>query len=223
MPEWYTLSIGLGGWVRYEDSDLGVPVFVRFTGGDTGRLAAVDLFIPAGSDTAVNLDARLLRKVPFGRIEALVNGQVARMWVMQKSHRPGPDLRRLVSHFDADFGPGFNRPWDSDWVARSIAAQYSNLGEPQVEMRRLSEGLTDDAQVPPALAEARLSVPERRPYGNDFYRDVAVVYREIAGRVRSPAGLIADANHVHVSQVHRWVKIARAKEFLPPGRVGKAG
>ena len=80
-----------------------------------------------------------------------------------------------------------------------------------------------DPAPPVDESDALLNIPISRPYGDDFYREVASVYARLAGRVRAASGLIADANHVNLTQVHRWVKVARAKEFLPAGRVGKAG
>jgi hypothetical protein len=76
-------------------------------------------------------------------------------------------------------------------------------------------------KVTPALV---LDAPEsRRDHGDDFYRSVARVYGQAAATHRAPATAMAEANHVPVSTVHRWVKEARRRGFLPAGRPGKAG
>lgn len=69
----------------------------------------------------------------------------------------------------------------------------------------------------------RIEAPDgtRRP--DSFYRKVAELYGFLAGRSRSPAAEIAQANGLPVTTVHRWVKEARRRGFLPPGRRGRAG
>ena len=70
-----------------------------------------------------------------------------------------------------------------------------------------------DAKLPPTPA---------KPYGDDFYRAVATVYSEVA-KVRSdPGAAIADANGENVTTIHRWVKVARQRGFLPATMRGKA-
>jgi hypothetical protein len=56
-----------------------------------------------------------------------------------------------------------------------------------------------------------------------FYRDVADVYLELAQASHRPASEIAAQHGVPVSTAHRWVKEARRRGFLPPGRPGKTG
>lgn len=65
-----------------------------------------------------------------------------------------------------------------------------------------------------------------RPDGNDpegFYRRVATTYRSAAVDSRQPAVVIAEENDVPVETVRRWIKEARRRGFLPPGRKGRAG
>jgi hypothetical protein len=56
-----------------------------------------------------------------------------------------------------------------------------------------------------------------------FYRQVADTYLDLAQASHRPAGEIADSHGVPVSTAHRWVKEARRRGFLPPGRPGKTG
>jgi hypothetical protein len=67
-----------------------------------------------------------------------------------------------------------------------------------------------------------LRIPDR-PYGDDFYRQVAAAYSALAEQVARPAAELAEVNDVPVSSVHSWVKEARKRGFLGPGRKGKAG
>jgi hypothetical protein len=64
-----------------------------------------------------------------------------------------------------------------------------------------------------------------RPDGSDpetFYRLVASAYNQYAQEVRAPAKAIAEEAGVPVSTVHRWVREARRRGFMPPGRKGRA-
>lgn len=65
-----------------------------------------------------------------------------------------------------------------------------------------------------------------RPTGSDpdgFYRAVAAHYRAHAALSGKPAARMAEAAGVPVTTVHRWVREARLRGHLPPGRQGKAG
>lgn len=75
----------------------------------------------------------------------------------------------------------------------------------------------------PAIPEMKLDVPAGGNYGDDFYRQVARIYRSASVRVRAPAMALAEANGVPVTTARRWIKEARARGFLPAGRAGKAG
>src|SRR5215207_2159998 len=69
--------------------------------------------------------------------------------------------------------------------------------------------------TPPAPTGAR------RP--DDFYRDIARAYLDLAQSSARPAAELAEANRVPATTAHRWIKEARRRGFLPPGRPGKAG
>ncbi|WP_432832582.1 hypothetical protein [Dactylosporangium sp. CA-092794] len=56
-----------------------------------------------------------------------------------------------------------------------------------------------------------------------FYQEVADVYLAYAQASHRPACDLADRHGVPVSTAHRWVKEARRRGFLPPGRPGKSG
>jgi hypothetical protein len=73
------------------------------------------------------------------------------------------------------------------------------------------------ATLTPALRE------DGRGYADDFYAEVAVAYRHLAATTHRPVAHLADANNVPVSTAQRWVKEARRRSLLAPGRPGKAG
>jgi hypothetical protein len=56
-----------------------------------------------------------------------------------------------------------------------------------------------------------------------FYERLAVAYSSLALRSNRPAVLLAERNGVPVTTVHRWVKEARRRGFLPPGQKGRRG
>lgn len=76
------------------------------------------------------------------------------------------------------------------------------------------------ARIPKASRRPALT----RPDGSDpdgFYRAVAGAYREYAGQTKAAGARIADEANVPVTTAHRWVREARRRGFLPPGRQGK--
>lgn len=60
-------------------------------------------------------------------------------------------------------------------------------------------------------------------YPDEFYDTVAVVYRRLAASSHRPVAEMAGANDVPVTTAQRWVKEARRRGLLAPGRPGKAG
>ena len=68
-----------------------------------------------------------------------------------------------------------------------------------------------------------LDIPTTVRKPDDFYREVAELYSRLAQSNRNPATHIAKANDVPVTTVHRWVKEARRRGFLAPGRRGTGG
>lgn len=83
-------------------------------------------------------------------------------------------------------------------------------------------------EAPPRRA-ARATIPARlrtnavRGYPDAFYDAVAAAYRGLATSSPRPVADLADANDVPVTTAQRWVKEARRRSLLAPGRPGKAG
>jgi hypothetical protein len=76
----------------------------------------------------------------------------------------------------------------------------------------------EDAAIPDDLFTL-----EGRGRSDDFYAHVAAVYRHLVGQTKQPVQSIAEANNVPKTTAHRWIKEARNRGLLPPGRPGKAG
>jgi len=66
-------------------------------------------------------------------------------------------------------------------------------------------------------------LPSGRGRPNAFYREIATRYRTFSHTSRRPAHDIAERYDVPVTTAHRWIKEARRRGYLPPGRPGKAG
>jgi hypothetical protein len=62
-----------------------------------------------------------------------------------------------------------------------------------------------------------------RGYPDRFYDEVASVYRDLARVTARPVAELASANEVPPTTAHRWVREARRRGKLPPGRPGKPG
>jgi hypothetical protein len=75
-----------------------------------------------------------------------------------------------------------------------------------------------DAVLPPALRDSAGG-----GYRDEFYGAVAAIYRSLAASTPRPVAEMAGANDVPVTTAQRWVKEARRRGLLAPGRPGKAG
>ena len=67
----------------------------------------------------------------------------------------------------------------------------------------------------------RIEVPPTRPYPETFYGQVAEVYRELLAMGYQPTATIATASNVPTTTVTRWIREARQRGYLPPGRKGR--
>jgi hypothetical protein len=75
-----------------------------------------------------------------------------------------------------------------------------------------------EARIPDRLRDH--AVPG---YPDEFYEVIARAYRVLAADSPRPIVDLAEANEVPLTTAQRWVKEARRRELLPPGRRGKAG
>jgi hypothetical protein len=141
------------------------------------------------------LSAELLRSIPIGRIEAVANAQLT----------IGDDDVVLTAAPGLRDGavPHQPRSVDSGWE------------------------MTDPigATVRPDIKHRKIEQPVKAGRGrpDSFYQDVADIYQDLTQRSSRPAAELAEANNVPVTTAHRWIKEARRRGFLPPGRPGKTG
>jgi hypothetical protein len=115
----------------------------------------------------------------------------------------------------------------------SVVNRFGGMGYPILEEPAEEPSLADlRAQATDAPQELNLlqAVARRpwltRPDGSDpdaFYEQVARAYREYAAQGHAPARDIANEAGVPVGTAHGWIREARRRGHLPPGRKGKAG
>jgi len=104
-----------------------------------------------------------------------------------------------------------------------MTEESESVGEPSLAALRAK---AQDAPAKFALVERTGRSPLTRPDGTDpdgFSVRVAEAYREYALRTRAPAVEIAAEASVPVATARSWIREARRRGKLPPGRKGKAG
>jgi hypothetical protein len=216
----WTLTLGNGGWVRVELDRH--RLYIRM-GDDAGRLVPHEMFVEGG-----RLDATLLRRIPLGVIEAAVNTADNAMWIRGRMNVPSPDPATALTFFTEPLSFRYDKerkdrvPTVPHWAAAMLWSQVDEGVAPKPKPPLMKQSAT--ATVRPAPPDPRLEVPDAKPYGDDFYRRVALVYSGLVAAGEAPAPRIADANGVPaITTVHRWVREARRRGFLPPATRGKAG
>lgn len=96
------------------------------------------------------------------------------------------------------------------------------IKEPAPDLERIVSGCRPLPTSPPSSApDMRLDIPDTFRYPDEFYEQVAAVYQEAATVYARPAREIADENGVPLATVQRWVKEARKRKILGPGRPRK--
>jgi hypothetical protein len=178
-----SITVGEGGWIRFDRRDLPDPVFLRYEDQD-GRLALFEVLMtgrPITTDT--------FRQLRIGAIERQVNGRGTAEAIRRRMALVSPDPR---GDLERSFG----------------------------KRRKLDRKSTLPIELPNAKLPPRASGTR---YGDDFYRAVADVYAALAEVVAAPVNVMQEANNVDKTTIYEWIKQARARGYLPPGRRGKAG
>lgn len=207
------LTEGFGGWVRWQGTDFPHPVFIRLTE-ESGRLVVAELYI---SGDGARLDARTFRRLPLGRIETWVNQPDVATTIRYKMSFPAPDLAMAASLFASSPRKVDDRH-PSDWANDMLWSQVKGSGVRRARPGRTAEPLPEPVEE---VIDLRVEVPDTFRYDDAFYARVAEVY-ELAGRYyAAPAREIADENGVPLATVQRWVKEARKRKILGPGRPRK--
>lgn len=135
----------------------------------------------------------VLREIPLGRIAA--------MWLVPEEFVPEP-------------GTSFR--WTrglADPTVSELRTAAEELGEARRSLRRR----------PARRPATRLNELREGGLNDEFFAELAKVYREATAETRAPAKLIADELGIPVGTVHRWVREARLAGALPPARKGAAG
>ena len=140
--------------------------------------------------------AGLLRGIPVGRIEAAANAQ---LMSVQDAIVPRPGDGKLPKH------PHWRGP---------SAALPERPSLPGWEA-------TDPDHAAQRTRHHRPLAKRGRP--DEFYRDLAHAYLNLAQSSARPVAELASTHQVPQTTAHRWVKEARRRGYLPPGRPGKAG
>lgn len=142
---------------------------------------------------APRLNAEVARGLPLANMEMWANG--------------GDVRRELLASIDSA----------GHAVDRATLKWVSVLDPDHADLTEISSDL-------PA-GTLRLVLPAGRAKKPDeFYNQVAGLYEALTSSGnRYPATAIAAANDVPATTVRRWVKEARARGLLGPGRQGKAG
>jgi hypothetical protein len=106
-------------------------------------------------------------------------------------------------------------------IARENLAERLHWDEPPPHWRPPS--LQPGQLWNPKAPRLRAKVPPGAKKDDTFYQRVAALYSQRAAQSSRPAVEMANANGVPVTTVHRWVKEARRRGFLPPGQKGRRG
>ena len=80
------------------------------------------------------------------------------------------------------------------------------------------KGRAVNARIPNSLRSNAV-----QGYSDGFYETVGRAYQSLARSSSKPVADLATANDVPVTTAQRWVREARRRGKLPPGRPGKAG
>lgn len=114
---------------------------------------------------------------------------------------------------------------DPDFLAFYVDRPGPRFDELADEIFRTSPGRerTHEHKPPPSRRKRRpaLSMPDR--VDDTFLRDVVTAYRDCVDRKIRPAPAIAAEVGVSERTVHGWIRKARERGMLPPGRQGAAG
>lgn len=188
------------GWIAVASPEAEHRLSLHVEERQDGRLRIVELVL---SD-AEGLSGAMLRDLPLGAWEAQMNAPEMAALLRTRFTDQGPygfeDL--IWEHGSFDVTP---MPRDADdgglefhFPGGDIAPAIATTVEPELNL---------GASTMPS---------GKRP--DAFYRAVAEAYSWLAGHVRRPAVELAAINDVPPTTIHRWVKEARRRGLLGPGR-----
>jgi hypothetical protein len=148
----------------------------------------------------------------------LVDGRpvIAELRLVDPQGITGGDLRRLrLDQLEASLH-GLFAP------AAHVQKMTDALAPALEQVRRIDEALKQ-MPAPRLSVHARLKAPDTVPYPDEFFADVAESYLAALQMGERPGPFLADLWQVPITSVHGWIKQARRRGILAPGRKGKAG
>jgi hypothetical protein len=191
-----------GGWIRARGTDEDTTVYLRVRDSGEGSSRLNVHFAAMASEKPISVHT--WRFVPFEHIEQHANQKNYRraLELDPDEFGGGPALDDLDSYFVDDNGEAWQ-------PAHTV---------------RMRDGATAHGPSPrrKVTGPAPLEHPGRR-ISEEFLRSLAAMYLWLVSEGQPPAPEIAKQTGAPVGTVHRWIATARQREFLPPGRVGRAG
>jgi hypothetical protein len=152
--------------------------------------------------------------------------------------------KRYGTRIHVSFKPGPGR-WIVDGVQfadfRVTARDLRDLplGKIEAWINQLAQqGLVDPAAVPAKLSDTVAfaitggtatwvpkppPAPAKGAKPDEFYRRIGEIYGKAALVSPRPAADLAEAWEVPLTSVHRWVRVARGRGYLPPTEKGRKG
>jgi len=175
-------------------------------------------------DPARPIDSTMLQQLRLVSVEAYVNRPEVRERVLDYVNQPpnNPRHQHLLEALTSE------PPISQDAVVHpQPAVARAEALDATVKIGQAAE--TDTAQPIGPRKVYRLGTavdfssapPGRKP--DWFYQEVANQYGHLVATSNRPAAEMAEIHGLPITTVHRWVKEARRRGFLGPGRKGRRG
>jgi hypothetical protein len=189
-----------GGWIVVASAESQHRLSLRVEEREDGRLRIVELVL----FDAGGLSGTMLRDLPLGAWEAQMNA---------------PEVAALLRTRFAEDHPYGMDDLEFEHNAFDLTPMPLEVDDGALEFHFPGAGHEPAVAIPlePQLDLGASGMRAgKRP--DDFYRGVAEAYSWLAGHGHRPAPALALINGVPPTTIHRWVKEARRRGLLGPGR-----